>query len=97
MASINLLLALHSFFLDDLDLWSQTECSRKDCQQRIAAAFDLRGEEELSNWWKPDWSDNQRWQCSEWPAYPVACRGSEELLRGACPDLKSEDGYNEQK
>lgn len=72
MVSINLRYGLLSFFPSGLLLRSQTEWPRIKCQHRIAAAFDLHGEEELSNWWKLDWSDNQHWQQSEESSYPVA-------------------------
>lgn len=55
------------------------------CHHGIAALFDLRGEEELSNWWKQ----------SEESVYPVALCSSEDLID--YPDLKSEEGSNEQK
>lgn len=93
MVSINLLHGLLSFFRSGLLLRSQREWSRMKCQHRIAAVFDLHGEEELSNWWKLDWSDNQHWQQSEESAYPVACRSNDD----AFSHLQREDWHNEQK
>lgn len=94
MVSINLLYGLLSFFRSGLLLRSQTEWPRMKCQHRIAAVFDLHGEEELSNWWKLDWSDNQRWQQPEESTYPEACRSNDDE---ASPHLESAEGYNEQK